>query len=137
MSRFTSAIVSASNHSRYREWLSRKLGIERLPTSTAFQPWERDLMHSIPSFLLNHSRYRGWFDAETIADVNRLTGRSCTDLASAESAMFELIADDDPGRDEELVQALHRRLLRFSMIVAGTDPDRANPLFHELDPILE
>jgi hypothetical protein len=31
---------------------------------------------------------------------------------------------------------MHRRVLRFSMIIAGTAPDDDNPLFHKLDPIL-
>lgn len=110
--------------------------IERLPTSRAFEPWERGLLHSIPSFLLNHARYRDWFEGEAVADTGQLTGRSFDDLASADAALSEIIAADDSSRDEELVRILHRRMLRFSMIAAGTDPDEKNPLFHKLDPIL-
>jgi hypothetical protein len=113
------------------------IDIERLPTSTAFEPWERDLLHAIPKFLLNHARYRDWFEKETIADISRLTGGSFEDLESADEAIFEVIAENDPARDEELVRIMHRRQLRFSMIVAGTAPDAGNPLFHKLDPILE
>lgn len=110
--------------------------IERLPTSSAFEPWERDLLHAIPSFLLNHARYRDWFARETVADISRLTGQSLGDLESADAAVLEVIAENDPERDEEIVQIMHRRALRLSMIIAGTDPDAANPLFHRLDPIL-
>ena len=110
--------------------------IERLPTSSAFEPWERGLLHSIPSFLLNHARYRDWFEQETVSDINRLTGQSFDDLISADAAVSEVITANDPGRDEEVVGMMHRRSLRLSMIIAGTDPDVKNPLFHKLDPIL-
>jgi aminoglycoside phosphotransferase (APT) family kinase protein len=110
--------------------------IERLPTSSAFELWERDLLGAIPNFLLNHARYRDWFEAETVADMGRMAGRKFDDLASAETAAMEIIAAGDPARDEELVRIMHRRILRFSMIAAGTDPDEKNPFFHRLDPIL-
>ena len=51
--------------------------------------------------------------------------------------MLEIIAAGDPACDEELVRILHRRLLRLSMITAGTDPNDENLLFYELDPILD
>lgn len=114
-----------------------RVDIERLPTSSAFQTWERDLLGAIPDFLLNHARYRDWFEAESVADVRRLTGRSLDDPESAEQATLEVIAAGDSALDDELVRILHRRTLRLSMIVAGTDPDAANPLFHRLDPILD
>ncbi len=110
--------------------------IERLPTSSVFESWERDLLHAIPKFLLNHARYRDWFEKETVADVNHLTGKSCGDLATADEAVQAIIAKADPAQDEALIRLLHRRILRFSMLIAGTDPDDKNPLFHKLDPIL-
>lgn len=110
--------------------------IDRLPTSTSFAPWERDLLRAIPNFLRNNARYRDWFEAETVTDFSRWTGRVFDDLASADEAAMGLVAAEDPAREQELVQMLHRRLLRFSMIVAGTDPNDENPLFHKLDPIL-
>lgn len=114
-----------------------RVDIDRLPTSTSFQPWERDLLRAIPGFLLNYARHRDWFEQETTADFGRWAGRSFDDLASADDAAMELIPKVDPDREDELVAALHRRLLRFSMIVAGTNPDDQNPLFHKLDPILD
>jgi len=96
----------------------------------------RDLLHAIPKFLLNHARYRDWFEKETVADVNHLTGKSCADLAAADEAVQAIIAKADPAQDEVLILLLHRRILRFSMLIAGTDPDDKNPLFHKLDPIL-
>ena len=57
-------------------------------------------------------------------------------LAAADAALMELLAPGDPSRDEELVRILHRRLLRFSMITAGSDPTDENLLFYHLDPIL-
>ncbi|MCA9503385.1 MAG: hypothetical protein KC616_09900 [Myxococcales bacterium] len=111
--------------------------IERLPTSSAFQPWERQLMGDIPRFLLNYARHRDWFDGEATKEIAELTGETYPSLAEADRALFELIARDDAAHDAWLVPILHRRMLRLGMILAGTDPDFANPLFHKLDPILE
>ena len=60
--------------------------IERLPTSTAFADWERDLLGAIPKFLLNYARYRDWFEAATISDVERMTGRRYETVEAAEEA---------------------------------------------------
>jgi aminoglycoside phosphotransferase (APT) family kinase protein len=111
--------------------------IERLPTSSAFEPWERDLLHAIPAFLLNHARYRDWFEQATLEDICDFTGQSFDKLAIADEAMMEAIARNDAAHDEGLVQMMHRRSLRLSMIIAGTNPNSENPLFHKLDPILE
>lgn len=110
--------------------------IGQLPISSAFKEWERDLLGAIPKFLLNYSRHRAWFERETIAEIEQLVGRSCDDAASADAALMEVIRAGDADRDEALVRLLHRKSLRLSMIIAGTDPDTSNPLFHKLDPIL-
>ncbi len=112
------------------------IDIERLPTSSAFEPWERELLGAIPNFLLNRARYRKWFEAEAVADISQLAGRSFEDLAAADEAVLGIIAAGDPAQDEELVRIMHRRILRLSMIIAGTDPNDENPLFHKLEPIL-
>ena len=110
--------------------------IKRLPTSSAFEPWERELMHAIPEFLLNYTRYRDWFDQQTVNDINSVTGQEFNNLSEADKAILELIVQNDSKLDEQMVQVMHRRTLRLSMIIAGTDPDSSNPLFHILDPIL-
>ena len=110
--------------------------IARLPTSTAFEDWERDLLHAIPEFLLNYSRYRAWFERESLADLSAVMGRTYDSLAEADEAAMSAIAESDAANDEGWVRTLHRRSLRLSMIIAGTDPDPGNPLFHRLDPIL-
>jgi hypothetical protein len=112
------------------------IDIERLPTSSAFEPWERDLLGAIPKFLLNHARYRRWFEDEAVEDISRIAGKSFDDLSAADAAVMEIIAAGDPARDEALVRIMHRRILRLSMIIAGTDPSDENPLFYKLDPIL-
>ena len=123
---------------RFEDSGLRKLLVDigRLPTSTAFAPWERDLLGAVPNFLLNYARYRSWFERETANDIGQLTGRSYPDLASADAGVMELIGVGDPGHDKELVRILHRRLMRLSMVTAGTDPTDENLLFYELDPIL-
>ncbi len=125
-----------------KNWLEdtglRKLliDIDQLPTSTAFQPWERELMHSIPNFLLNYSYYRQWFEQTTLTDINLAMGEGFSSLALADAGMMDWIAENDGARDAVLVQLMHRRILRLSMIMAGSNPDDTNPLFHKLDPIL-
>ena len=111
--------------------------IDRLPISTSFQDWERELLGSIPRFLSSYSRYRDWFEAETIREISELTGDRAEDLPSADAALEKLIAAGDPDRDEDLVRLFHKRALRFTMIVAGTDPTDESPLFYKLDPILD
>jgi len=113
------------------------IDIERLPTSSAFQPWEKKLMADIPRFLLGHARHRDWFEREAIKEISRFTGGVHVSLVDADKALFKAIAEDDATRDERIVPILHRRLLRLGMILAGSDPDFTNPLFHKLDPILE
>lgn len=113
------------------------IDIERLPTSSAFQPWEKKLMADIPRFLLGHARHRDWFEREAMNEISRVTGGVHASLADADKALFDVIAEDDATRDELIVPIMHRRLLRLGMILAGSDPDFANPLFHELDPILD
>ena len=124
---------------RWEDTGLRKLMIDinQLPTSTAFAPWERGLLHAIPEFLLNYSRYRDWFERESLEDINRLTGRKHASLAQADETAMEVIPETTEDADEAWVQAMHRRTLRLSMILAGTDPDQTNPLFHRLDPILD
>ena len=111
--------------------------IDRLPTSSAFAPWEKGLLHAIPEFLLNHARYRGWFEQETTAEASEFAGRRFASFAEAEAGLMAIIEQGDPARDDALIRLLHRRLVRFSMIVAGTNWNDENPLFYVLDPILE
>ena len=111
--------------------------INHLQTSSTFEPWERDLLHAIPEFLLNNARYRDWFERETMADISHITGERYNDLATAEHAAIELIANNDISQDTVWVQTLHRRIVRFSMLIAGAEWDDKNPLFHKLDPILD
>ena len=111
--------------------------IGRLPTSTAFAEWERDLLQGIPSFLLNHARHRAWFERETVADIEAITGETHDDLPSADAAITGVIERNDAAHDAELIGAMHRRSLRMCMIIAGTEPDETNPLFHRLEPILQ
>ena len=111
--------------------------IQRLPTSAAFEAWERDLLHAIPAFLLNYSRYRTWFERTSKEDIEALIGTEFETLKQAEDTLSETIAGNNQALDAALVQLTHRRSLRLSMIIAGTNPDPSNPLFHVLDPILE
>ena len=88
---------------------------------------------NVPNLFLDSEKRE--FD-EAVADIARVTGQSHDSLAEADEALRAVIAENDPARDEALVQIFHRRILRLSMIIAGTDPNDENPLFYKLDPIL-
>lgn len=123
------------------EWESSGLqklmfDIHNVPTSSVFEPWERELMHSIPNFLHNYSQYREWFERACIADIETLIGGTYESARAANQAVMDYINENRSLDDAAFVQAMHRRQLRFSMIAAGTAPDDGNPLFHRLDPIL-
>ena len=86
---------------------------------------------------------QGWLRRNAPAhrtDVRFLSGDAGQFMSagtdSADEAMTTLLKEDTNEHDTELVQAFHRRTLRLSMIVAGTDPDTENPFFHILEPIL-
>jgi hypothetical protein len=87
--------------------------------------------------LLNYSRYRDLFEQQALGDVSAITGQVFSDLAEADEVAKQVIADSDSTHDDVWVRVMHRRTLRLSMIIAGTDPDAGNPLFHRLDPILD
>ena len=112
------------------------MDIERLPTSSAFEPWERELLHAIPGFLLNYARYRDWFERESTQDISEVMGQRFETLATADEAAMAAMSQNAASGDDDWVRILHRRSLRLSMIIAGTAPDSENPLFHRLDPIL-
>jgi hypothetical protein len=111
--------------------------IERLPVSDAFAEWERDLLGAVPRFLLNRSRYGSWLDAETVREIGDVTGTVHAGLAEADAAIVGLIEKGEAARDAELLRIMHRRILRFSMLTAGSDPTDRNPLFFRLEPILD
>ena len=87
-----------------------------------------------------------------MADFNALMqtlGHNITtsNLIDADQTALQVMADmqsttndsgnQNPKLDEAWVQAQHKRILRFSMLIAGTNPDSENPLFHRLDPIFQ
>jgi aminoglycoside phosphotransferase (APT) family kinase protein len=111
--------------------------VERLPVSHAFAAWERDLLGAIPRFLLHQSRYGHWLDEETIREISGVTGSAHAGLAEADAAIVAVVEKGDAARDAELLRIMHRRILRFSMLTAGSDPTDRNPLFFRLEPILD
>ena len=131
-------VLPKKKHNALEESALEKLmvDIQRLPTSRSFEKWERDLLHAIPTFLLNYSQYRDWYESTTKADIETLSGKGFETLEQADSALSAVIAANDQMLDSALIQLTHRRSLRLSMIIAGTNPDPGNPLFHILDPIL-
>lgn len=110
--------------------------IGRLPTSTAFETWERELLGTIPALLLNLARHRAWFERESVADIADLGGGVHEDLVDADVALRRMI-EDEVVPSGDLIRVLHRRALRMSMVLAGTDPDETNPFFYVLEPILD
>jgi len=63
----------------------------------------------------------GQFAEDDIDDVAALTGRKFRNSHEAADALEEVIAQEDPARDRELVLLLHRRLQRLHLTLGPTD----------------
>lgn len=112
------------------------LEIGRLPLSDSFPAWQRDLLSAIPRYLLNHAHYGRWYEEQTLDDIAVLIGHRPATMSEAEDVLKAYIRTVGPERDAELIQLFHRRMLRLSMVIAGTNPCDDNPLFFKLEPIL-
>ena len=99
--------------------------------------WERDLLGAIPDFLLNYRATATGSRRSRALDIEAFLGDSFDDLAAADAAVQARIDTDDPADDNELVRLMHRRMLRLSMITAGTNPDETNPFFYILEPVID
>lgn len=106
-------VLPEMKHNALEESALEKLmvDIQRLPTSKAFEVWERDLLYAIPAFLLNYARYRHWYESATQADIETLLGKEFETLEQADRELHKVIAKNDQSFDAELVQLMHRRSL--------------------------
>lgn len=111
--------------------------IDILPVSKAFAQWQRELMGAIPRFVRNYAHYGRWYEDETLREIGEMTGNKPANMAVAEDVLKSFIKAADVTRDAELVRFTHRRMLRLSLIVAGTNDIEGNPLFFRLEPILD
>jgi len=112
------------------------LEINNLPLSNTFPDWQRDLLSAIPSYLLNHAHYGRWYEEETLREAGELLGSRPVSFSAAEAELKNFIKNADASKDADLLKLFHRRMLRLSMIISGTDPSDENPLFFKLEPIL-
>lgn len=110
--------------------------IDILPVSKSFAEWQRELMGAIPKFLRNYAHYGRWYEDETLKEIAELTGTRPANMAVADDVLKSFINSADAGKDADLVKFTHRRMLRLSLIVAGTNDIDGNPLFFRLEPIL-
>jgi aminoglycoside phosphotransferase (APT) family kinase protein len=112
------------------------LEISHLPLSNTFPDWQRDLLSAIPKYLLNHAHYGRWYEEETLREIGELTGARPVSLSAAETELKAFIQAADASMDTALIKLFHRRMLRLSMIISGSNPSDENPLFFKLEPIL-
>ena len=111
--------------------------IDILPVSRSFPEWQRELMVAIPRFLRNYAHYGRWYEDETLSEIAEMTGTRPENMAAADGVLKAFIQSADASRDADLVRFTHRRMLRLSLIVAGTNDIDGNPLFFRLEPILD
>ena len=111
--------------------------IDILPVSRSFPEWQRELMGAIPRFLRNYAHYGRWYEDETLSEIAEMTGTRPENMAAADGVLKAFIQSADASRDADLVRFTHRRMLRLSLIVAGTNDIDGNPLFFRLEPILD
>jgi len=112
------------------------LEIGRLPLSDAFPEWKRDLLAAIPQYLQHHAHYGRWYEQACLSDIEALTGVRPENMTAGEATLKRYVVESAEGNDASLVQLFHRKMLRLSMVVAGTNPTDENPLFFRLEPIL-
>ena len=111
--------------------------IDILPVSRSFPEWQRELMGAIPRFLRNYAHYGRWYEDETLSEIAEMTGTRPENMAAADGVLKAFIQSADASRDADLVRFTHRRMLRLSLIVAGSNDIEGNPLFYRLEPILD
>lgn len=111
--------------------------IDILPVSRSFAEWQRELMGAIPRFLRNYAHYGRWYEEETLREIAEMTGTKPENMAVADEVLKSFIQSVGGSRDADLVKFTHRRMLRLSLIVAGTNDVDGNPLFFRLEPILD
>jgi aminoglycoside phosphotransferase (APT) family kinase protein len=112
------------------------LQISVLPLSEAFLDWQRDLMAAIPRYLLNQAHYGRWYEQKSLDDLGALTGQRPASVSAGEAMLKKFIVENGAEADVALVKMLHKRMLRLSMVIAGSNPSDTNPLFFKLEPIL-
>jgi hypothetical protein len=112
------------------------LEIGRLPLSNAFPEWKRDLLAAIPRYLQNHAHYGGWYEQACLKDIEELTGERPKTMTAGEHVLKRYIRESGASHDASLIKLFHRKMLRLSMVVAGSNPSDENPLFFRLEPIL-
>ena len=113
------------------------LEIGRLPLSEAFPEWKRDLLAAIPRYLQNHAHYGRWYEQACLSDIQELTGVLPESMTAGERLLKTYIRESADGNDASLIKLFHRKMLRLSMVVAGSNPTDENPLFFRLEPILD
>ncbi len=109
----------------------------RLPETDALPGWQRNVLASIPHYLMNRGHYRQWCEAEDVADTKALTGTEPADLVAADADLTHFIAAAGPEQDAALTRLFHRRFLRQCLIIAGADPAPGHIALAKMEPILD
>jgi len=110
--------------------------IQHLPISEGFAEWQRNVLVSLPQFLLTQLRYGRWLEEEDLREVGELVGRRPADLKEADRVLKDFVEKAGPDQDVALIKLFYRRMRRQCLAFAGPDAPEDHLLFIKLEPIL-
>lgn len=116
------------------EKLESELG--RLPTSATFEPWQRDVLLSLPRYLRSQARYGRWMEEGELGDAAALLGSRPANVVEADRAMKDFVRTAGPERDADLIRFFYRKIMRLCLMLAGPGAPRDHLLFIKVEPIL-
>lgn len=111
--------------------------IRRLPVGETFAPWQRQVLASIPDYLLNQARYRRWAEDADLDELEALLGNRPPNMLEADRMLDAFVRQAGPEHDEALVRLFHRRLLRQCLIIAGPGAPADHIALMQVEPILD
>ncbi len=110
--------------------------IRHLPTSDTFPDWQRNTIAAIPQFMLNQIHYGLWAEDQYLDDIQNLLGHRPANQAEADTELKKFIHQAGYEHDAALVRLLHRKLLRFCLIIAGPNPPENHIMLMKMEHIL-
>jgi aminoglycoside phosphotransferase (APT) family kinase protein len=110
--------------------------IETLPLSNEFAQWQRDVLASLPQFLISQVNYGRWLEQEDLKDVGNLVGKHPANIVEADQVLKEFVQNAEPENDDALVKLFYRRMRRQCLAFAGPHAPPDHLLFIKLEPIL-
>lgn len=112
--------------------------VGRLTCPDDVDGYRRDAAAAMATYLARRISFAVPADAEYVADAARLLGCRSRTRVELDAELEALIAEDDPGRDDDLIRVLHaramRELLMLEPVLSTGSVQRLEPLDETLKP---